>query len=158
MKRIMLASLALIVSSITICATDSTNVTYPSHYKEWKHIKTLIIKPEHPMGNIFHGIHHIYANDKAYAGYTTGTFEDGSVIALDYLHYADANDTISETDRIYVAIMEKDSKKYASSQGWGYEAFKGKTQERLVTNVAIMCANCHQSQSKRDYIFSHIRK
>ena len=158
MKKITVVGLSLLISTMAILATENTQVSYPDNYKEWTHIKTLIIKPGHPLGNIFHGIHHIYANDKAYAGYKSGTFTDGSVIVLDYLQYADANGTISETNRIYAAVMQRDNKKYAKTQGWGYEAFKGNTQERLVTNVNTMCANCHKSQSKRGYVFSQMRK
>ena len=155
MKKIVIASLVL--GSMVALATEDNNVSYPQNYKEWKHIKTMIIKPEHPMADSFHGIHHIYANDKAYAGYKSGKFEEGSVIALDYLNYEDVNDTISETSRIYVAIMQKDNKKFSKTHGWGYEAFKGNTKEKLVVNVQKMCVSCHEPQVKSSYVFSTLR-
>ena len=158
MKKITVVGLSLLISTMAILATENTQVTYPKNYKEWTHIKTLIIKPEHPMGNIFHGIHHIYANNKAYEGYKSGTFEDGSVIVLDFLNYADVNETISETSRIYVATMKKESKKYSKTYGWGYEAFKGNTEKKLVNDVDKMCVKCHESQVKNNYVFSKIRK
>jgi len=136
----------------------NVHVDFPQGYKDWKHVKTMIIKPEHPLGNLFHGIHHIYANEKAHKGYKTGTFEDGSVIVLDFLNYADANGGISETSRIYVATMVKDEKRYKATHGWGYEAFKGNGKEKLVQNVNDMCVKCHLSQAKNNYVFSTIRK
>jgi hypothetical protein len=154
MKKMLLISLTL----GTLVTLYAENVKYPQEYKEWKHIKKMIIKPEHPMGDIFHGIHHIYANDKAYDGYKKGKFEDGSIIALDFLNYEDINATISETSRIYVAVMQKSTTKYKSTHGWGYEAFKGNTEEKLVVDIQKICVNCHESQVKNNYIFSKIRK
>jgi len=156
MKKVLLIGLVLGITSV-LCA-ENVNVEYPQGYKEWKHVKTMIIKPEHPMADVFHGIHHIYANDKAYKGYKTGKFEDGSVIALDFLNYADVNATISETSRIYVAVMHKNEKMYNSTHGWGYEAFKGNSREKLVTDVQKMCVSCHEPQVKNNYVFSKIRK
>ena len=155
MKKILWTS--MILGMITASYAENVNVKYPQDYKEWKHIKTMIIKPEHPMGDVFHGIHHIYANDKAYEGYKKGEFEDGSIIALDFLNYKDANASISETSRIYVAVMQKDKSKYKNTHGWGYEAFKGNSKEKLVTNVYNMCVKCHEPQAKNNYIFSTLR-
>lgn len=153
MKKVLIFILTLAVANSLFA---DNNVTFPKEYKEWKHIKTMVIKEKHPMV-AFRGIHHIYANDIAYKGYLTGVFEDGSVIALDLLNYEDVNETISESSRIYVAVMEKDEKKYAKTNGWGYEAFKTPS-DRLVVDVNKMCLNCHQSQKKNGFVFSKLRK
>ena len=129
MKKIV--AIGLISSMMSFASESNIDVAFPKGYKEWRHIKTMIIKPEHPMGDIFHGIHHIYANEKAYEGYKKGKFMDGSVIALDFLNYADTNGSITETSRIYVATMVKDEKKYKKTHGWGYEAFKGDSDKKL---------------------------
>jgi hypothetical protein len=155
MKNILSISL-LILSSQLIAG--NTDVAYPQGYKEWKHIKTMIIKKNHPLAESFHGIHHVYANDEAFKGYKTGKFEEGSIITLDLLNYVDINETIGETSRIYVAVMHKNNEKYKNTHGWGYEAFKGDTHEKLVDNVQNMCVKCHESQKDNDFIFSKIRK
>ncbi len=152
MKKIV--AIGLVFGMMCSLEADDATVIFPQGYKEWKHIKTMVIKPEHPM-KAFHGIHHIYANEIAYSGYKTGTFKDGSVIVLDLLNYSDINATISET---YAATMVKDRKKYQKTHGWGYEAFKGDSKEKLVTDVYNMCVKCHISQEKSDYIFSKLRK
>jgi len=136
---------------------DNVKVEFPTGYKEWRHIKTMLIKPEHPMKS-FHGIHHIYANKKATEGYKTGNFKDGSILVLDLLNYEETNTTISETSRIYVATMVKDEKRYKKTHGWGYEAFKGDSNETMVEDVYNMCVKCHESQEKKSYIFSQIKK
>jgi len=140
----------------SVLFADNVKVEFPTGYKEWRHIKTMLIKPEHPMKS-FHGIHHIYANKKAIEGYKTGDFKDGSILVLDLLNYKETNTTISETSRIYVATMVKDEKKYKKTHGWGYEAFKGDSNETMVTDVYKMCVKCHESQKKHDYIFSTLQ-
>ncbi len=155
MKKVLL--MGLVSGMMSTLYAENVNVKYPQGYKEWKHIKTMIIKPEHSLADVFHGIHHIYANDKAFSGYKTGKFEDGSVIALDFLNYADVNASISETSRIYVATMVKDEQKYKETHGWGYEAFKGNSKKKLVKNVYNMCVKCHEPQEKNNYIFSTLR-
>lgn len=158
MKKSVISGLMCGVFSLLI-AENNVSVEYPNGYKEWKHVKTMIVKKNHVLGNIFHGIHHIYANDKAFEGYKNGKFEDGSVIALDFLNYEDVNETISETSRIYVAVMRKDEKKYAKTKGWGYEAYKEHSQDETITgdDVQKSCFNCHLTQEKNSYIFSKLR-
>ena len=156
MKKRVLVSLALIYNCGLLA--DSKSIQYPEGYKDWKHIKTMIIKPGHPMVE-FVGIHHIYANEKAYEGYKNGKYLDGSVIVLDYLKYKDENHTIIESDRNYVAIMSKNEAKYTKTGGWGYEAFAGNSKDkRLVIDGGISCFSCHKPQEKNSYIFSKIRE
>jgi len=38
--------------------------------------------------------------------------------------------------------------------GWGFEAFKNDSKERLVKDQKNECFNCHEAQKKNDYIFS----
>lgn len=153
-----LVAIGLISSVVGFASESNIDVAFPDGYKEWKHVKTMIIKPEHPMGKLFHGIHHIYANDKAYDGYKKGKFKDGSVVVLDFLKYTDKGGSITESDRIYAAVMVKDKKKYSKTHGWGYEAFGGNSRKKLVKDVYSMCVQCHEAQEKNDYIFSAIRK
>ena len=53
-----------------------------------------------------------------------------------------------ETNRNHVDVMVKDSLKYASTGGWGYEEFKADSHtERVLTpTVKTICFNffCHQ--------------
>jgi hypothetical protein len=54
--------------------------------------------------------------------------------------------------------MLKDSLKYASTGGWGYEEFKGnsKTERVLTETVRSACFKCHSQVN--DYIFSDLRE
>lgn len=54
--------------------------------------------------------------------------------------------------------MSKDSSKYKTTGGWGFEGFKGNSKtERLVADDGTSCFSCHTSQKEHDYVFTHWR-
>ncbi len=132
-------------------------VPYPEGYRRWAHVKSMVIQPGHPLFEAFGGIHHIYANPKALTAYQKGTpFPDGSVIVFDLLEAKTENGALVEGARKVVGVMFKDRKRYASTGGWGFEGFKGDTQERVVQDMN-QCFGCHMSAKDTDYVFSRYR-
>ncbi len=163
MKRLRLALSVVALSGIALIAmstsTSRTPVPYPEGYRQWTHIKSMVIQQGHPLYEAFGGIHHIYANDKALSAYLgkSKTFPDGSVIVFDLLEAKAESNAIVEGKRKVVGVMVKDSKKFAETGGWGFEGFKGDTRQRVVTDAKSACFNCHASQAHRDYVFSSYR-
>ncbi len=104
-------SLILVFSSV--CQADGDKVPYPNDYRNWTHVKSMVIKPGHPLANPFQGIHHIYGNDKAIQGLKNGIYSDGSVLAFDLINTMEKDNTIQEGERKLVGVMHKDVKKYA---------------------------------------------
>lgn len=134
-------------------------VPYPAGYRDWHHVKSMVIKPGHPLHASFGGIHHIYANDKAVKGYNAGHFPDGAVIVFDLLEAIDADNAVTEGPRKVLGVMHKDAKRYPRTGGWGFEGFKGDGRERAVGNNAeSACFACHTSRKEQDYVFSSLRK
>ncbi len=78
MKR-SLAALAFVVNAAPAVSADAPQVPYPDGYRDWRHVKSMVIQPGHALHESFGGIHHLYANKKALEGYKTGKFPDGSV-------------------------------------------------------------------------------
>lgn len=71
MKRIL--CLALVVSFATLgAAVAEEGVAYPKGYRDWMHVKSMVIESGHPLYEAFGGIHHLYANEKAIEGYRGG--------------------------------------------------------------------------------------
>lgn len=150
---------AIGLSAVFLFASPKSEVKYPEGYRNWTHIKTLILEKNHPLYKDFGGIHHIYANQTALKGYKSGgKFKDGSIIIFDLFDAVSADNAISEGGRKVLAVMEKDSKKFKDTGGWGFEGFKGDTKERVVKNMYADCFSCHLSQKDNDYIFSKYRK
>lgn len=142
-----------------IYSLSSSEVNYPDGYREWTHVKTLILDKGHPLYESFGGIHHIYANKKALEGYKAGNkFKDGSVIVFDLLETVAEDNAVAEGSRKVVGVMQKDSKKFKETGGWGFEGFKGDTRERVVNNMYADCFACHASEKDNDFVFSKYRK
>ncbi len=149
----------LIISVAYIFGFNKDEVKYPEGYRNWTHVKTLVLEKGHPLYDTFGGIHHIYANKTALEGYKAGNkFKDGSVIVFDLLEAVSANNAVAEGNRKVVGIMEKNSKKYKDTGGWGFEGFKGDSRERVVKNMYGQCFSCHLSEKDNDYVFSKYRK
>jgi hypothetical protein len=156
MKRTLLFSLALSAAAGALAADA---VPYPDGYRNWTHVKSMVINPGHALYDAFGGIHHIYANGKAMAGYKSGKFADGAVIVFDLLEAKSADNAVTEGARKVVGVMVKDAKKYAATGGWGFEGFKGdsRTERAVGANAAKACFECHVAQKTADYVFSKYR-
>lgn len=150
----------LLSSLLTLSANAiAQDVPYPNGYRDWHHVKSMVISPGHALHEAFGGIHHLYANKKALNGYAKGKFPNGSVIVFDLLEANDGGNALVEGKRKVVGVMHKDSKRYAATEGWGFEGFKGdsKIDRAVGANAASVCFSCHEPQSKRDYVFSNLR-
>ena len=141
-------------------SADAPPVPYPKGYRQWTHVKSMVIQPGHALYDSFGGIHHLYANKLAKEGYARGKFSDGAVIAFDLLTATSADNTVQEGSRKVLGVMVKDLRRYKDTGGWGFEGFKGdSTTERAVgSQAATACYQCHTAQKDKDYVFSSWRK
>ncbi|HRC73062.1 MAG TPA: cytochrome P460 family protein [Candidatus Competibacter sp.] len=146
------------ITATTALAAEPA-VPYPADYRDWHHVKSMVIKEGHPLFSSFGGIHHIYANDKAMTGYRSEHFPDGSVIIFDLLEAMQDGNAVTEGARKVVGVMHKDSKEYKATGGWGFEGFSGGDRAKRVVgnNAASACFACHQPQKAQDYTFSRLR-
>ncbi|MES0872670.1 cytochrome P460 family protein [Sinimarinibacterium thermocellulolyticum] len=149
-------ALALLGLAAPALAAD---IPYPDGYRNWRHVKSMVIQPGHALFDAFGGIHHLYANDKSLQGYETGQFPDASVIVFDLLDASAADHAITEGARKVVGVMHKDAKKFAATGGWGFEGFGGGDRDKRVVgkNAATACFACHAAQKDHDYVFSSAR-
>ena len=154
-----LAAFALAAVAAPALAADPGPVPYPEGYRDWRHVKSMVIQEGHPLFAAFGGIHHLYANELALEGYRTGRFPDGAIIVFDLLAAASADAAIVEGPRKVVGVMHKDGARWAATGGWGFEGFAGDSQtERAVgADAATACFSCHAPQDESDYVFSQAR-
>jgi hypothetical protein len=151
----------LIYTGFVYHESSDKPIPYPEGYRYWTHVKTAIIGPENHSAVRFQGIHHIYANDKAMKGYATGKFPDGSIIVFDLLETSvETTSDILEGDRKFIDVMIKDSHRYDSTGGWGFEEFNGNslTERNILHLSKSKCFNCHAKKSSSDFVFSSFRK
>jgi len=143
-----------------LAAKTPYDVPYPTDFRTWTHVKTMLVGPQSPFFESSGGIHHIYANEKAMEGYATGTFPDGSVLVFDLRAIREKDGTIGESTRQRVDVMLKDSTRFSSTSGWGFERFLGdsQTDRPLTEEHRKLCFGCHEQAKKHDFVFSEYRQ
>lgn len=119
-------------------AAQADEVRYPKDFRLYTHVTTGIVTPGFmfngvDLGAAVPGLHNIHANRPALQGYRSLTesgaarFNNGSVIAFDLWEpgvLASGTGTFTyQKQRLAVAVMEKDAKKYATTGGWGFQVF-----------------------------------
>lgn len=141
---------------------DSKHIAFPDGFRQWTHVKSgLIDDPKHPAYARFGGIHHIYANAIAMHGFEASVFPEGSVLVFD-LHVLrkQSDGSVDQGERRHVDVMVKDSKRFASTGGWGYEEFLAEALRAptLTPKAQAGCANCHGSHASHDHVISDYRE
>lgn len=152
---------ALSLTTATAALAGGAGVDYPNGYRNWTHVKSLILEPGHALYETFGGLHHIYANDRAMKGYRSGKFPDGAVIVFDLLGVDKGGNTIAEGPRKIVGVMQRDARRFKDTGGWGFEGFvKGDPKQRAVGGQAKgACFACHAEQAAgTGYVFSAWRE
>src|SRR5690606_24843369 len=87
----------LALASLSLpAAAAGDSVPFPEGYRDWHHVKSMVIEQGHPLFDSFGGIHHLYANEAAVTGYRQGIFPDGAVIVFDLLEAVHADSAVTE--------------------------------------------------------------
>ena len=131
----------------------------PAGYRDWR-----LISVAHEAGSL-DDLRAILGNDVAIKAYRERKlpFPDGTIIARLAWSYVPSE----ENDKVFghpqsfvpgppkegVQFMVKDSRKYASTGGWGFAQFEdGKPVGETVLKT---CFPCHQAVKARDLVFTH---
>ena len=133
-------------------------VKIPPGYRDWR-----LISVAHEEGSL-NDLRAILGNDVAIKAAREGKlpYPDGTIIA----RLAWSYDPLEESSKAFgrpqsfvagppkngVQFMVKDSRKYASTGGWGFAQFDdGKPASEAVQNT---CFSCHQVAKSRDLVFN----
>jgi len=154
----MLAALSL--AACTAQARQDEVVDYPEGYRSWTHVKSMWLGPEHGLADPFAGLHHVYVDPEGERALKAeAPLPDGAVLVFDLLGGEIDEHAIREGARKLVGVMQKDRKAFATTGGWGFEAFRGDSKtDRLVDDGGASCFSCHQSQRPHDFVFTRWRR
>ncbi len=138
-------------------------VPYPGGYRTWRHVKSGLIGPAHAAFAVQGGFQHVYANEKAMQGYSgpagARDFPEGSVIVFDWLDMTEKAGAFIEGPRRQVDVMVKDSQRYASSGGWGFQRFaKDSKTELAAAPTPQQCFACHEKLKKDGLVLGSYRQ
>src|SRR5678810_656388 len=103
-----------LIAAFRIDSEGNNEVPYPEGFRQWTHIKTKVVGKQ----NYNKGFNHIYANNKAMEGYTSGSFPEGSVLVFDVIESSITDSITNEEKRKHIDVMLKDSTKFADTGGW----------------------------------------
>jgi hypothetical protein len=132
-------------------------VKLPSDYRDWR-----LISVAHEEGNL-NDLRAILGNDAAIKAYREKKlpFPDGTIIARLAWSYvaSEENNKVFGRSQSFVAgsatnvqFMVKDSRKYATTGGWGFAQFKdGKPDPAAALKT---CFPCHEPVKDRDFVFT----
>jgi hypothetical protein len=133
-------------------------VNIPNGYRDWR-----LISVAHEEGDL-NDLRAVLGNDVAINAYREGKlpFPDGTIIARLAWSYepSEENNKAFGRSQSFVAgppkngvqFMVKDSRKYASTGGWGFAQFNdGKSADEAVHKT---CFACHQAVQARDLVFT----
>lgn len=132
----------------------SALVDYPDGYRRWTHIKSGVNGAAYGP---YEGMYHIYGNAKALQGYRSGRFPDGAMLVFD-LHRVRTQDNVTQAaQRKFIDVMQKDARRFQSTNGWGYEEFAGGDRNaRVIPPDTVMkrCHSCHTAKQSADYVIT----
>jgi hypothetical protein len=169
MKRTSLFALAATAVCAIVSLTFATGgandqaepifgIKIPPGYRDWP-----VISVAHEEGNL-NDLRAVLGNDIATKAYREGKvpFPDGTIIARLAWKYvpSEENNKAFGRQQSFVAgpptnvqFMVKDSKKYASTAGWGFAQFKdGKLDPTAKLDT---CFPCHEPDKAHDYVFTN---
>ena len=151
---------ALLLAAVVIAASANSadTVSYPENFRTWSHVKSGVIGPQHKSFESVGGLHHVYANKEAMAGYKTRQFPEQSVIVFEWLEWAEKDGAILEGPRRQVDVMIRDSKRYAETGGWGFQRFVKNTSEPAAAPAPQACFACHNQLKKDGLVLSTYRE
>lgn len=150
--------LALAVLSLSLLYAVAADVQFPDNFRRWVHVGTGVILPgTNPQLKSEEGMHHIFANEKAVAGYASGDFTDGSTIVYELREAQQKNGVIFEGERRRVDVMIKDSSHDATTGGWRFERFWGNDPtQNAVQDSGASCFACHSNAKAHGFVFSQL--
>ena len=167
----MLPRAMLLIAAVSIAGTVASapmaahkdlaprfRIELPAGYREWK-----LISVAHEAGDL-NDLRAILGNDVAIKAYRAGKhpFPDGAIIARLAWAYvpSEVNNEVFGREQSFVAgaptnvqFMIKDSRRFASTGGWGFAQFKN---GQVAADEATLetCFPCHAPVKARDFVFT----
>ncbi len=128
----------------------------PKGYRLWFHVNTAIIDKPSPLFDRLGGLHNVYLSPGGLGAFKNGKpFPNGTIFADDIHEFTVAEGVYSQGPRKALAVMVRDSKKYAATGGWGFQLWAGGDPKRpVVTDPAAQCFACHTQRKEQQYVFS----
>jgi hypothetical protein len=149
---------AALVATGTLFASTKDGPKMPADFQHWYLANSMLVTKEPNKTGLITGVHLIHVNRVGFDRLKRGgaaPYPDGTVFVDDVREFAVDDGAYQEGARKFLTVMVKDSKKYASTGGWGFQAWKGGDPAKAIVDDPVkQCFTCHMSQKANDYVFS----
>jgi Cytochrome P460 len=141
---------------VSVSAESADNLKPPVGYRQWFHVNTMIVDKASPLFEALGGMHNVHVNSVGEPALRKGgPYPNGTIFLTDLHDFAVVDGAYVEGALKGLALMVKDSKKYASTGGWGFQFWlRGDPKKPVVTDVVKQCFGCHQPKKDQDYVYS----
>ena len=116
----------------------------------------MVVDKASPLFAVLGGMHNVHVNSAGEAALKKGgTYPNGTRFVIDLHDFAVVDGAYVEGAVKGLALMEKDSKKYASTGGWGFQFWAGGDRRSRSSRMPTkQCFECHQPKKAQDYVYS----
>ena len=153
--RLLTAAVGML-TIVSVSAESADDLKPPASFRHWFFVNTMVIDKESPLFAAMGGMHNVYINSTGEAALKKGgPYPDKTVFLIDLHEFTISDGSYVEGPRKLTAVMLKDKKEYASTGGWGWQAWAGGDPTKpLVTDATKQCFECHQARKDQDYVYS----
>jgi hypothetical protein len=133
------------LAMLLISAESSVDLKPPVGYRRLFHVNTMIVDKSSPLFEVLGGMHNAHANSVGESALRKGgPYPNGTVFLIDLHELSVVDGSYVEGALKGLAVMAKNSKKYASTGGWGFQFWtQGDPNKPVVTDVVKQCFECH---------------
>lgn len=121
---------------------------------------SMLVTKEPNNTGLLTGVHLVYVNPVGSDRFKRGgsaPYPEGTVFVDDVHEFSLDDGVYHEGGRKFLTVMVKNSKKYASTGGWGFQAWKGGDPTKpIADDPTKMCYSCHVPQKANDFVFSTV--
>ncbi len=151
-------ALVALVATGTVMASPEDGLKIPADFQHGYLANSMLVTKEPNNTGLITGVHLIYVNpvgfDRLKRGGST-PYPDGTVFVDDVRQFSVDDGAYHQGARKFLTVMVKDSKKYASTGGWGFQAWPGGDPTKpIVDDSQKKCFGCHVPEKANDYVFS----
>jgi hypothetical protein len=156
-----LALAGILMSSGARSAMPADEVAFPKGFRDWFVVNSMTAGKDSPVFGHVDGMHIIHVNAKGLESLKKGgpfPYPDGAIFADDVHEFSVKDGASVEGAKKFVTVMVRDSKKYTTTGGWGFQVWaEGDPSRPQVPDAAHAIQACfvwHTPQKGQGYVFS----
>ncbi|HTA94000.1 MAG TPA: cytochrome P460 family protein [Polyangiaceae bacterium] len=152
------ALVGALVATGTLFASTKDGPKIPTDFQHGYLVNSMLITKEPNKTGLITGVHLIYVNPVGFDRLKRGgsaAYPDGTVFVDDVREFSVDDGAYHQGPRKFLTVMSKDSKKYASTGGWGFQAWPGGDPAKPIVDDSVkQCFSCHVPEKGNDFVFS----